>query len=366
MSADDVDAGSDVPAGVDARPAGVAASAVGVDASAAGVDRTAPGVLASYPQKVPFRVFLDVGHGGYDGGGTGPDGLPESKVNLAVANQVTELLKRAGVAVSLDRTTDAYVSLSDRVAMADASGSDLFVGLYCNASRDPSIRGVTSYYYHDNARAFARYLQDQVAAATGLADDGIMKYDLYVIKNTTNRMTDVLIEYGYISNPTEEQMLARDDFQRRIATSIADAILSYYLKTESGGSPPGAGENPSYRQGDSGPAGPVGPTTVSRVVATDGTVEIHTDYRPEVDSVPMKIAGGDYFVVTFDDAILAGNAREERLGPPFSGVARVVQYSLSPKQVRVSIREYYPHSYITTTSAESGGGYVTIICPNED
>ncbi|NNM67106.1 MAG: N-acetylmuramoyl-L-alanine amidase [Spirochaetales bacterium] len=173
------------------------------------------------------KVFLDVGHGGYDPGGTGPDGLPESFVNLDVAEKVASILRAHGVAVELDRTTNTFVSLPERVSLVNQSHADLCVGLYCNASKDRSLHGTTTYYFHSDAQAFARYLGQQVARALGLADNGTLHDDLYVIKNSTDRIPDVIIEYAYISNYSEEALLSSSDFRDRIASAVAAAILNY-------------------------------------------------------------------------------------------------------------------------------------------
>lgn len=176
------------------------------------------------------RVFIDVGHGGYDPGGTGPDGLPESFVNLSVAKKVAVLLKNAGFSVTLDRSRNRFVSLRARVSMADRSGADLFLGLYCNASPSSAVHGTTTYYYHSNSYKFARYLQDHVVQSLGLANDGVVKDNLYVIRHTSKSMIDVLIEYAYITNAHEETLLSSPWFRGRIAGALASAVIGYFGK----------------------------------------------------------------------------------------------------------------------------------------
>jgi N-acetylmuramoyl-L-alanine amidase len=188
---------------------------------------TTPQAEAPHAPAPHVKVFLDVGHGGYDPGGTGPDGLPESFVNLDVAEKVAGILRAHGVAVELDRTTNTFVSLPERVSLVNQSHADLCVGLYCNASKDRTLHGTTTYYFHSDAQAFARYLGHQVALALGLADNGTLHDDLYVIKNSTDRIPDVIIEYAYISNYSEEALLSSTDFRDRIANAVATAILNY-------------------------------------------------------------------------------------------------------------------------------------------
>ena len=168
-----------------------------------------------------------MGHGGYDPGGTGPAGLPESFVNLDVAQRVATILKAHGFTVAMDRATDQFVSLPNRVKSAEASHCQLFVGLYCNASRNRSLHGTTTYYYHPVAKKFAWYLCNVVARDLGLADNGAVFDNLYVIKHTPNTFPAVIIEYAYISNFHEEALLADHHFRDKIAQAVAQAIMTY-------------------------------------------------------------------------------------------------------------------------------------------
>ncbi len=183
--------------------------------------------VPSSGQTRPFKVFLDVGHGGYDPGGTGPAGLPESFVNLDVAQRVAAILKRHGFSVAMDRTSDHFVSLPDRVKLADESHCQLFVGLYCNASRNRSMHGTTTYFYHPIAKKFAWHLCNVVARDLGLADNGAVFDNLYVIKHTLATFPAVIIEYAFISNFHEEALLADHHFRDKIAQAVAQAIMTY-------------------------------------------------------------------------------------------------------------------------------------------
>ena len=178
-------------------------------------------------QVKPFKVFLDVGHGGYDPGGTGPAGLPESFVNLDVAQRVAAILTQKGFPVVLDRTSDHFVSLPERVRLAEASHCRLFVGLYCNASRNRLMHGTTTYYYHPSSKDFAGHLCHVVARELGLTDNGAVFDNLYVIKHTPDTFPSVIIEYAFISNFHEEALLADHQFRDKIAQAVAKAIMTY-------------------------------------------------------------------------------------------------------------------------------------------
>lgn len=308
------------------------------------IGASAPAETVSFHSSHGFKVFLDVGHGGYDPGGTGPDGLPESFVNLEVAKQVAQILRRDGIAVELDRNANRFVSLSERVALADESGAGLFVGLYCNASSDRSVHGTTTYYYHPDSYEFARFLEDRVASHLGLSNDGVVRDNLYVIKYTTTRMPDVLIEYAYISNLHEEHLLSQPAFRGRIADAVAGAIAGYFAQKKV--------------------TEPVSSLArVTSIDTTNGTVQIHSLGRPAIGSFTLHQDQSNYFVVTLTGAVLSSPARSLSVGPPFSGEVNIVQYTRNPDVVHVAVREDYPNSYQITVEASVGGQFTTTIYP---
>ncbi len=332
-------------------------------------------VSLAFRPPLHLKVFLDVGHGGYDPGGTGPDGLPESFVNLAVAKHLAQLLRSEGVEVRLDRSDNSYVSLPRRVSLANESGTDLFLGLYCNASRDRSIQGTTTYYYHHNSYDFARYLQNHVATGLGLSNDGVREDNLYVLRHTTASIPDVLIEYAYISNHREEQLLSQPDFRDRIATALANAVTDYFAPKAANPLQPESSNSSGTRVGDtvttSAPdeggqkASSAGnqSTRIVGVVSTNGTLRIESVGKPEIGSFALKDGDTDYFVVNLQGSILSGSERSLRLGPPFSGEVTVAQFSLNPNVVRIAVREDYQNSYGIDSHSLSGDRFVTTIYP---
>ena len=319
--------------------------------AAAGVRAGTRGVAAAErtEKSGSLKVFLDVGHGGYDPGGTGPDGLPESFVNLAVARRLAHILRSEGIEVELDRTSNTYVSLPERAALADRSSSDLFVGLYCNASSDPAIHGTTTYFYHAGSYRFARFLEDQVAERLRLSNDGVKRDDLYVIRHARSEVPDVLIEYAYISNRHEERLLASPAFRARIASAIAKAITGYFQRIEPSTIPPNA---------------PKGLARITSVESTNGTVEIHSIGELKVGAAAENRSR--YLVLTLPDALLDGGARTLRVPPPFSARVTVTQSARDPDVVRLAIRESFQSTYRIDTRASAGGRFVTTIYPAEN
>jgi N-acetylmuramoyl-L-alanine amidase len=91
-------------------------------------------------------VVVDAGHGGSDPGATGPGGLREKDVTLAVALELERRLVGRGFRVVLTRRGDATVSLEERTALAEGVGGDVFVSIHVNAAPRKQANGIETYY----------------------------------------------------------------------------------------------------------------------------------------------------------------------------------------------------------------------------
>lgn len=106
----------------------------------------------------PFRVVLDPGHGGADLGATAEhDGkiLAEKDLTLALALEAKKQLQLRGIQVSLTRSRDAEVPLSERTALANRQKADLFISIHMNSTptgqRNPSPRGVETFILNNTS-----------------------------------------------------------------------------------------------------------------------------------------------------------------------------------------------------------------------
>ena len=180
------------------------------------------------PHPKPKRlgpVVLDPGHGGRDPGATAASGLREKDVNLSVALMAAQLLRRRGVQVTMTRSSDVFIELNDRAAVADGCRARLFVSLHADAHADRRIRGFTLY------AARAASTESLAAAdtfvrrmcATGTRSQGVRRADFRVLVRTS--CPAVLVEMGYLSNPTEAARLSNERHQRRLAEAVADAVM---------------------------------------------------------------------------------------------------------------------------------------------
>ncbi|GAA4725005.1 N-acetylmuramoyl-L-alanine amidase family protein [Brevibacillus fulvus] len=192
---------------------------------------TADGLQISFapaPHKTGFLIVVDAGHGGHDQGASGVAGNVEKDYNLQVANRVVELLKQyKEFQVVATRSTDVYLTLDQRVQIANKQNADLFLSVHANSfPPSPSARGTETYYYNANSKTFAEIVHRHLLAATKFPDRGVKKSAFYVIKNT--KMPAVLTETGFLSNAYENSQLTSPAFREKIAQGLVAAIREYY------------------------------------------------------------------------------------------------------------------------------------------
>jgi len=217
-------------------------------------------------------VIVDAGHGGKDPGATGVGGLHEKTVTLRVAKLLGERLSKMGFEVSYTRTTDKFVPLEMRTAMANARKADLFVSIHCNANPDSRANGLETYSLNlastpDEVRVAARensedpkHISDmqkilddlmhasklseskefaksahqaalcQARKCQNLRDRGLHEAPFYVLLGA--RMPAILVELGYVTNPVEAVKLQDEKYLEAMAKGIAEGIKAYKERIE--------------------------------------------------------------------------------------------------------------------------------------
>lgn len=227
-------------------------------------------------------VAIDAGHGGKDPGAHGPSGVREKAVTLAVARQLAQQVNAdPGMRAVLIRDGDNFVPLKERYMKARAAQADLFISIHADASPDNSANGASVFVLSTRGASSqaARWLADQENAAdlvggvsldqkdhnlaavlldlsqsaTMRASDDIANQVLGSLKNVGRahkpeieranfvvlRSPDVpsmLIETGFITNPSEEQRLNSAAYRARLATAITEGVRKYFLDQAPAGS----------------------------------------------------------------------------------------------------------------------------------
>ena len=180
-----------------------------------------------------ITVFIDPGHGGSDPGCV-HNGLNEKNVNLTVSLKLKSKLEQNGYRVVMSRTTDIYRSLDERVNMANVSGANIFLSIHGNAWYEPDANGTETYWSPSGAAGssqFATVIQKNLVKSINRRDRGVKTADFKVIKYT--KMTSALVEYVFLSNPEEAQLLKSDTFLNKIADGLFNGIKEYSLSITS-------------------------------------------------------------------------------------------------------------------------------------
>ncbi len=172
------------------------------------------------------KIVIDPGHGGKDNGTTGFNGTLEKRLTLKTAINLYHKLKEAGADVTLTRTNDRYISLPSRTNMADIQNADAFISIHYDSTKDPDVRGLTTYFYHPWQKKLAVNIHSAVIDQTNLDDRGSRFGDYYVIRE--NNKNAVLIELGYLSNPSEELLVTSDQYQESASTGIYEGLARYF------------------------------------------------------------------------------------------------------------------------------------------
>lgn len=182
-------------------------------------------VEAQIPRSLAGLVVIDAGHGGHDPGASSYLGYYEKGINLSIARKVASYLQQQGIKTIMTRDSDTFVELNERAEIANRAGADLFVSIHADSNGDRTHRGYTIYVARSASWASKKAGQnlENAMASTGLSSKGLRNADYRVLVRTD--CPAVLVECGFLSNPSEASLLSDTQFQDRIARAIADGIV---------------------------------------------------------------------------------------------------------------------------------------------
>ncbi len=173
-----------------------------------------------------LTIVIDAGHGGNDRGTTGALGTDEKDITLKTAELLSSKLQAAGANVIMTRESDVYVDLRKRVSVGHQAGADAFISLHYDAINNSSVRGFTTYYMHGYQNELAKYVHDGLGNMISLRDRGVQPGNYLVLRE--NKQRAILIELGYLSNPTEEQHVTTHAFREQATHGIYNGIINYF------------------------------------------------------------------------------------------------------------------------------------------
>ena len=175
-----------------------------------------------------------------DGGGTRGvvSGLTEAELNMRVAARLRPLLERAGVRVVLTRTRTSGTSMGNiaRARIANRAQAGLFLRIHADGSTDPTARGSHTLYpalrsgwtddvYAASKRA-AKTVQADVVRALGFPDRGLQERSDFTGFNWAD-VPVILVEMGFMTNRTDDRLLATAAYQQRAAVGLCRGALRF-------------------------------------------------------------------------------------------------------------------------------------------
>jgi len=175
-----------------------------------------------------------------DGGGTTGvvTGLREADLNLRVALRLRPLLEHAGVRVVMTRTRTAGTSIGNiaRARIANGAHAALFLRIHADGSLDRSSRGTHTLYpaFHrgwtDDVYARSKHaagiVQEELVGTLGFPDRGLQERSDYTGLNWADVPT-ILVEMGFMTNPTEDRLLATPRYEQRAAVGLCRGTLRF-------------------------------------------------------------------------------------------------------------------------------------------
>jgi N-acetylmuramoyl-L-alanine amidase len=174
-------------------------------------------------------IVVDAAHGGRDRGHVCPSGLSEADLNLAVAQELAQILPAREIL--LTRSGDEEVSNSDRAYLANAAKAKMIISIHHAAYRSPKASGTASFYFSrlgyqsHRGRMAATYIQRGVSRALETLDVGEVGRSYDILRETN--MPAVLLEPLYLTNPNELELASDPYYPATVAEAVAGALELY-------------------------------------------------------------------------------------------------------------------------------------------
>ncbi len=182
------------------------------------------------PDPAPIYVIaLDAGHGGRDPGAV-VDGVLEKDLNPEIVGRLRDLIDaEPDLVAELTRTLDIFVSLEDRIRIAEEAGAVIYVSVHINSFDTPDATGIETIVsdtrpLDDDSWVLGELIQDGLVNATGARDRGTRSQESYLQRT---EMPAVSAEVGYLTNPDEMAKLVTPEYQQQIAEGILAGIRQF-------------------------------------------------------------------------------------------------------------------------------------------
>jgi N-acetylmuramoyl-L-alanine amidase len=176
----------------------------------------------SAPARPSTVVVIDAGHGGFDRGGIPGQRVSESMMTLDVALRLRATLQASGYRVVMTRSSDVFVPLGTRVAIANSYRNGIFVCIHFNSATRRGANGIETYFYSSQSLPLASAIHYYVAGGAPSPNRGVRRRGYFVLRRTA--IPAVLVECGFLTNPYEAQYVSTASYRQRLADEIARGV----------------------------------------------------------------------------------------------------------------------------------------------
>jgi N-acetylmuramoyl-L-alanine amidase len=170
----------------------------------------------------PITIVIDAGHGGYDRGGIPGQRVSEKDMTLDVARRLKSVLAASGYRVVMTRDSDVFVPLGTRCAIANSNRNAIFVSVHFNSATRRGASGIETYFYNRDSLSLASAIHHYVAGGAPSENRGVRRRGYYVLRRTN--MPSVLVECGFLTNPTEAAYAQNVSYRQKLAEAIAAGV----------------------------------------------------------------------------------------------------------------------------------------------
>jgi N-acetylmuramoyl-L-alanine amidase len=170
----------------------------------------------------PITVVVDAGHGGHDRGGIPGQRVSEKAMTLDVAQRLRKVLEASGYRVVMTRNSDVFVPLGTRSAIANSYRNAIFVSVHFNSAKRRGASGIETYFYSRDSLALASAIHHYVAGGAPSENRGVRRRGYYVLRRTN--VPAVLVECGFLTNPTEAAYAETASYRQKLAEAIAAGV----------------------------------------------------------------------------------------------------------------------------------------------
>lgn len=184
-------------------------------------------------------IYLDAGHGGPDSGAIAGD-IYEKNINLAIVQKIEKQLIKKGATVYLTRDKDTDLStqthnrkrsdLTNRAKKINEIKPDLYLSIHLNSVANRKWRGLQIFYTNKNSKnkQLAQTIYDEVNKKLNKVREIKEENNYYMYKQI--KVPGVLVEVGFLSNPSDNYLLRDDKYQEKIAQLLVTSLETYFTK----------------------------------------------------------------------------------------------------------------------------------------